>query len=99
MRGQKDAAAMTERRHVKRTSAGQSAAILLRESGVLHRCLVKNLTESGASILLASDFDLRLPKNFEVTFDRGLTVRSCVVVWRDGHEVGVQWKMQTHVQS
>lgn len=82
---------VTDRRRIKRTTAGQPAALLLRDQDAFHRCSVRNLTETGARIRLPRDFDRRLPHSFELTFDGGRTMRDCVVVWRDGNEVGVEW--------
>jgi hypothetical protein len=50
---------------------------------------VRNVTNSGARIQIANTVDL--PKEFEMTFDGGYSIRPCRLVWRTPTETGVEF--------
>ena len=53
-------------------------------------CAVRNLSESGACLSLAHAIDI--PGKFNLIFDTGEPSRICVVVWRRGNRVGVEFQ-------
>jgi hypothetical protein len=56
--------------------------------GLSVTCLVKNISESGASLLLPEHFIQ--PKNF-VLARKGLPERNCEVIWKRARLVGVKF--------
>lgn len=52
-------------------------------------CIIRNLSESGAKIEVASV--ARVPRTFDLVVDN-VRPQSCVVVWRSVKELGVQFQ-------
>jgi hypothetical protein len=66
----------------------KSAKVILDRSSIID-CVVRNLTNKGARIQIANTVEL--PKDFEMTFDGGYSVRPCRLVWRSVTESGVKF--------
>ena len=79
---------VAERRKSGRSRVLKSAKLILKRSAIID-CLVRNLTNTGARIQIANTVDL--PKDFEMTFDGGYSIRPCRLVWRTVTETGVEF--------
>ena len=79
---------MAERRKSGRSRVLKSAKLILKRSAIID-CLVRNLTNTGARIQIANTVDL--PKDFEMTFDGGYSIRPCRLGWRTVTETGVEF--------
>jgi hypothetical protein len=51
-------------------------------------CEVQNFSPAGAGLLLPED--IRLPSEFDLTFDR--VTRHCILVWQQTGRVGLKYK-------
>jgi len=80
--------AMQERRETTRTRVLRGAKLILGTSSVID-VVVRNVTNAGARVQIANTVEL--PEAFALTFDGGLSVRSCRTVWRTITETGVQF--------
>src|SRR3974377_1787802 len=56
-------------------------------NGSAVKCVVRNLSETGAKIEARSP----VPETFEIVFDLDHSRRSCRVVWRKGPMIGVKF--------
>ena len=56
-------------------------------------CIVRDLTNLGACLHLPSTADL--PVEFELSFDRGHTLRKCSIAWQTLANVGVSFERPT----
>ena len=82
---------MTERRDVARTRVRHNAEIVItRRGATTMQCTLQDLTNTGASLTLAST--TQVPDTFELTFDRGRSHRPCRVKWRTGDRLGVSFE-------
>ncbi len=52
------------------------------------RCIIRNLSETGAKLEVASV--TRIPRTFDLIVDK-VRPQGCVVVWRAVKELGVQF--------
>jgi hypothetical protein len=77
---------MVERRQTPRTRVSKGAKILLDDALVLD-CTVRNLTNVGACLQVASV--LGIPEWFSLTFDSGRSSRKCHLIWQTENEVGI----------
>jgi hypothetical protein len=80
--------AVAERRISGRSRVLKSAKVILDRSSIID-CVVRNLTNKGARLQIANTVDL--PKDFEMTFDGGYSIRPCRLVWRTVTETGVEF--------
>ena len=80
--------AVAERRKSGRSRVLKSAKLVLGRSAIID-CVVRNLTNKGARLQIANTVDL--PREFEMTFDGGYSIRQCRVVWRTMTETGVKF--------
>src|SRR6516162_3254829 len=79
---------MQERRKLTRTHIFKDALIVRGLSSTI-KCVVRDLTSSGARIEASDIADL--PDVVDVTFDSGHTFRSCRLVWRSSKLLGVKF--------
>ena len=79
---------MAERRKSTRSRVLKSAKLVVARSSIID-CVVRNLTNKGARIQIANSVDL--PKDFEMTFDGGYSIRQCRLIWRTVTETGVEF--------
>lgn len=79
---------VAERRKSGRSRVLKSAKLVLGRSAIID-CVVRNLTNKGARLQIANTVDL--PREFEMTFDGGYSIRPCRLVWRTITETGVEF--------
>ena len=63
------------------------AAVTWPNGSSLVKCVVRNLSETGAKIEVRGP----VPETFEIVFDVDHSRRSCHVVWRKGAMIGVKF--------
>jgi hypothetical protein len=79
-----------ELRKKRRRQFHYNASILLDGKGTLRPCLISDISESGARIVL--DSDCELPECFLLLLTTaGDARRRCRVVWRTGKTVGIEF--------
>jgi hypothetical protein len=87
---------MLERRSVTRTRVRRNAEIVLsRRASVAAAtvpCTLRDLTNLGACLTLAATD--RVPDTFELTLDRGRSLRPCRVRWRSADQIGVSFELR-----
>jgi len=86
---------MSERREYPRLRVLKGAKFVLGTSSLLD-CVVRDLTNSGARVEIASSVDL--PEVVAITFDGGRTCRPCRLAWRRLNATGVQF-LETDVAA
>jgi hypothetical protein len=79
---------MAERRKHRRSRVLKSAKLVLGSSSVID-CVVRNLTNNGARVLVSNA--TTLPEHLHLTFDNGRTSYACKVVWRRLDETGLEF--------
>jgi hypothetical protein len=70
-------------------SSSRDALLVLRGQDGVFSCLVRDVTNSGASIRLER-LNV-LPLEFDLSFDGLRTLRECRLVWRDVDVIGVSF--------
>lgn len=80
---------MTEKRSAQRQRTLKGAVIVFNNRNSTLSCTVRNASEGGAQIRVAST--LGVPDEFELRLSDG-TKKSCVVVWRHAEELGVRFQ-------
>ena len=78
---------MLERRRVQRTRVLKGAKIILNDRSSLFDCIVRNLTNVGASVHVPSS--VGIPDSFALSFDFGRSSRRCRAIWRTEDKIGV----------
>ncbi len=78
---------MEERRKVQRTRVLKGAKIIFNHRVSSLDCIVKNLSDAGACLQLASP--LGFPTTFELRLDGYQSLRSCRVIWQGADRIGV----------
>ena len=53
-------------------------------------CLVRNRSDTGACLVVASP--IGVPDTFNLVFDSGETSRMCQVIWRSDKQIGVEFQ-------
>ena len=85
---------VSERRALTRLIINRAAMLHFPGICGIHPCVVGNINNQGAGIscigyyIFAEDFDL--------SFDGFKTHLGCHVVWRNGHDCGVEFTTRTH---
>jgi PilZ domain len=78
------------RRLFFRRTMNEPAWVERASSGILERCLLVNLCETGACLTIGDVYDL--PERFALHLARGHTPgRQCRVIWQRKYEVGVEF--------
>ena len=80
---------MEDRRAFRRTAVLRNAKLILSHRTATVCCTLKNLTNHGACLSVASTHGL--PDAFELTFDHGRSRRPCRVIWRTSNKLGVSF--------
>jgi hypothetical protein len=80
---------MPERRQVQRTRVLKGAKIILNNRSSLFDCTVRDLTNVGACLVVASS--VGIPHAFALSFDCARSSRRCRVRWRDQNKIGVSF--------
>jgi hypothetical protein len=84
---------MEDRRAIVRTRVRRAAEIVVGDRAPAKiRCVLRDLTSAGACIAL--DCPYEMPDTFELTLDRGRSLRPCRVRWRSHDRLGVSFEMQ-----
>jgi hypothetical protein len=79
---------MLERRRLPRTKVFKGAKLILAARSTVS-CVVRNLTNQGALLQLPSTRDLTT--EFDLSFDKGRTLRKSHVVWQTFTNIGVSF--------
>jgi hypothetical protein len=77
---------VSDRRKSSRTKTLKGAQIIWR-NGIPVQCVIRNLSEAGAKIVVHSP----VPGTFDLIFDCDQSRRSCRVVWRKEIQMGVRF--------
>jgi hypothetical protein len=78
------------RRLFFRRAMNESAWVERAASGILERCILVNLCEIGACLIISGVYDL--PEGFALHLARGRKPgQQCRVIWRREHQVGVEF--------
>ena len=85
---------MLERRSVARTRIRRNAEIVLSRRATAPAatmpCTLRDVTSVGACLSVAPTD--RVPDTFQLTLDRGRSLRSCRVRWRSADRLGVSFE-------
>lgn len=79
---------MLERRSISRTKVFKGAKLISAARSSVS-CVVRNLTNRGALLQLPSTRDLTV--EFDLSFDKGRTLRKSHVVWQTFTKIGVSF--------
>jgi hypothetical protein len=77
----------TERRRYPRRRLQYAAKIDLRDGGALQACILRDISDTGARMLVLTE---ELPDQFDLLLSQ-LNRRRCNVIWRNGQEIGVKF--------
>jgi methyl-accepting chemotaxis protein len=80
-------ALMEDKRRLKRTRIRQNACIVVSDHVPIMHCTVRDVTNEGARLSVASSSEL--PTVFQLSFDSCRSMRQCRMVWAGQREVGV----------
>ena len=80
---------MNERRKKPRQRTLKAAKIVFHDKRTVLDCTARNLTDEGASLVVANT--VSLPDRFKLTIPLDKFERTCRVVWRKADRVGVQF--------
>jgi len=78
-----------ERRRELRVRVLKAARILLNGHFSAISCTVRNISEGGACLSVAST--IGIPERFDLMFEADKTMRSCRMVWHGEQRLGVQF--------
>jgi hypothetical protein len=79
-----------EKRRGRRLRTLKSATISFKNGQFTYQCSIRDLSETGAQLVLAST-DL-VPNRFDLIFEDRSPTRTCNVVWRAPTRLGVQFE-------
>lgn len=79
-----------DHRQAPRTRVLRGAAISLHHVGTIGQCMVRNLSDTGACLVIAEP--VAVPSEFDLTIEREKTPRHCRVIWREQNKVGVEFR-------
>jgi hypothetical protein len=82
----------TDQRRSPRRTASMGASISHPRNTEDLRCIVRNISPDGA--LLESPLAKDLPVSFWLRLEGETTPRFCIVAWRSGRQVGVEFSQQ-----
>ena len=72
-----------------RTRVLRGAAISLHHVGTIAICMVRNVSDTGACLVLSEP--VGVPIEFDLTIEREKSSRRCRVVWREKNKIGVEF--------
>ena len=78
---------MEEKRKVRRPRVLKGAKIIFNQRVSSLDCIVRNLSDAGACLQLASQ--VGFPATFELSLDGDRSLRSCRVIWQGADRIGV----------
>lgn len=79
---------MNERRKSPRMRATKSATLVLGGYSAIE-CAVRDLSDLGVQIKIPDT--IKLPQQFDITFDGGRSARCCRLVWRNFSATGLEF--------
>ena len=82
---------MPDRRSAPRMRTLQGAQIADRQNGAAISCVVRNLSTTGACLLVVSHD--RVPDSFDLVLNRDKSRYPCRVLWRTANQVGVEFQV------
>ena len=80
----------SNRRIATRHRVLQGGAISFHHLGAKIDCTARNLSETGACLLVQSP--IGIPDDFDLLLDRERAPRRCHVVWRSANRIGVKFQ-------
>jgi hypothetical protein len=80
----------TEKRNASRSRVLKGGAISFRHLGTTIDCTVRNLSKTGACLMVTSP--LGIPDEFDLVLDRDKETRRCRVAWRAADRIGVEFQ-------
>lgn len=78
-----------EKRMSARRNTMIEATIVFDGGRTRMRCIIRNLSDTGAKLEVASV--TRIPRTFDLIVDK-VRPQACIVVWRAVKEIGVQFR-------
>jgi len=81
--------ALARTRIFARTSSLARGSIVFPYSGIAVDCMVRNLSERGASLMV--DYPDSIPDDFDLSIGNDDMLKVCRVVWRSTDQVGVEF--------
>ena len=84
---------MSDKRQAKRKRVLKGAQILIPSLGISVDCAVRDLSETGACLVLTAP--VAITDNFELALYDG-AIRQCTVVWRTSRRLGVSFQLVAH---
>jgi hypothetical protein len=78
-----------ERRQRPRARTLKAARILFNEHHSVIDCTVRNLSQGGACLNVASA--IGIPERFDVIFESDHSIRPCRMVWHKERQLGVEF--------
>jgi PilZ domain len=81
---------MQDRRKLARSRMLREGKILLNGHRSVIDCVVRNLSEAGACLQVASV--IGIPPTFDLQIDREMTSRPCRAIWHAQNRIGVEFR-------
>lgn len=81
---------MNDKRRAPRSRVLRGGVISFRHLGTTIDCTVRNLSKTGACLIVASP--VGIPNEFELVLDRDKVPRTCRVAWRAADRIGVEFE-------
>ena len=79
-----------DKRSISRPRVLKGGVISFRQLGTTIDCTVRNLSNTGACLMVTSP--VGIPDEFDLVLDRDKTKRRCSVVWRRVDRIGVEFQ-------
>jgi hypothetical protein len=81
---------MLEQRKHSRHRTLKSGQIVFNHRSSVITCTIRNLSEAGACLQVASS--VGVPDSFDLTVEPDIASRHCHVAWRSEHRIGVTFQ-------
>jgi hypothetical protein len=81
---------VTEKRNASRARVLKGGVISFRHLGAAIDCTVRNLSKTGACLIVTSP--VGIPNEFDLVLDRDKVPRRCRVAWRATDRIGVEFQ-------
>ena len=82
--------AETDKRRAPRRRVLKGAKISFHHLGTSTDCTIRNLSDTGACLLVASP--VGIPDDFDLVLGDGGATKHCRVEWRSGNKIGVSFR-------
>jgi hypothetical protein len=80
----------SEKRVAPRRRSLKGGRIIVHSLGSTFDCVIRNVSETGASLQLESQ--VGIPETFDLMFTEDKTLRKCRIVWRSANTIGVAFE-------